>query len=65
MDDTTEGEARTEYGIASTKHTDIEPLGHGSLKRATADLADSSTAWPGVYLVQRHDQEPWQRVAPE
>ncbi|MGW3954616.1 hypothetical protein ACWEKM_27625 [Streptomyces sp. NPDC004752] len=40
-------------------------LGHGSLRRAKAELADSSTAWPGVYLVQRHDRDPWQRVTAE
>ncbi|MCZ1012334.1 hypothetical protein [Streptomyces lydicus] len=65
METTTGDEPRIEYGIASTEHPDIEPLGHGSLRRATAELADSSTVWPGVYLVQRHDRDPWQRVTPE
>ncbi|MFE4304819.1 hypothetical protein ACFRR6_01885 [Streptomyces sp. NPDC056891] len=51
-----------EYGIASTTAPDIEPLGHGSLPRATAELADSSTVWPGVYLVRRTDGRPWENL---
>ncbi|KOT51162.1 MULTISPECIES: hypothetical protein [Streptomyces] len=65
MEGTTGDEPRIEYGIASTERPDIEPLGHGSLSRATAELADSSTVWPGVYLVQRQGHGPWQRVTSE
>jgi len=57
-----EGNAGVEYGIASTTAPDIEPLGHSSLQRAAAELADSRTVWPGVYLVQRTGDGPWQRV---
>lgn len=54
-----------EYGIASSELPDIEPLGHGFWGRATAELADSSSVWPGVYLVQRCGHGPWQRVISE
>lgn len=54
-----------EYGIASEfREGDIEPLGQVSRGRAEWTLADSRTQWPGVYLVQRTDGGPWQRVTP-
>ncbi|MFJ3141759.1 hypothetical protein ACIPJM_04810 [Streptomyces halstedii] len=46
--------ARTEYGIASpSRPDDIEPLGRLNRRAAEARIADSRTAWPDVYLVQR------------
>ncbi|MFH8257900.1 hypothetical protein [Streptomyces roseolus] len=54
---------KVEYGIASTTAPDIEPLGHGSLTRATSEVADSLTVWPGVYLVQRTGSGPWESLS--
>ncbi|MEV7675030.1 hypothetical protein [Streptomyces sp. NPDC088752] len=57
--------SRIEYGITSEASPDvIEPLGHGSLSRATSEVIDSAATWEGVYLVQRTDNGPWGRVSP-
>ncbi|MFJ2746194.1 hypothetical protein ACIO3O_41770 [Streptomyces sp. NPDC087440] len=54
--------AATEYGIASESHAEIEPLETSSRGRAEVILSDSRTTWPDVYLVERTDDDPWQRV---
>lgn len=45
---------RMEYGIASpSRPGDVKPLGRLNHRAAEARIADSRTAWPDVYLVQR------------